>query len=89
MAIGTCETVGLRETLLRGLLGGCQCQALGGSRKKSHILASWSCLAAKMAAPSDSYDGRLLWPSITARDQSVIWDRSLWLSIMARDQSVV
>ena len=39
---------------LRSLSGGCQGQALGGSRTKRHILASRSCLAAKMAAPSDS-----------------------------------
>ena len=33
VAIGTCETQGLRETmtLLRGLFGGCQGHALGGS----------------------------------------------------------
>ena len=37
VAIGNCETQGLRETmtLLRGLLGGCQGQALGGSRTKT------------------------------------------------------
>ena len=37
MAIGTCETQGLRETmtLLRGLLGGCKGQAVGGSRTKT------------------------------------------------------
>ena len=37
VAIGTCETQGLRETmtLLRGLLGGSQGQALGGSRTKT------------------------------------------------------
>ena len=37
VAIGTCETHGLRETmtLLRGLLGGSQGQALGGSRTKT------------------------------------------------------
>ena len=37
VAIGTCETQGLRETmtLFRGLLGGCQGQALGGSRTKT------------------------------------------------------
>ena len=35
--IGTCETQGFRETitLLRGLLGGSQGQALGGSRTKT------------------------------------------------------
>ena len=37
VAIGTCETQGLRETmtLLHGLLGGSQGQALGGSRTKT------------------------------------------------------
>ena len=43
VAIGTCETQGLRETmtLLRGLLGGSQGQALGGSRTHtSHSLQS-------------------------------------------------
>ena len=37
VAIGTCETQGPRETmtLLRGLLRGCQGQALGGSRTKT------------------------------------------------------
>ena len=48
VVIGTFETQGLRETM--SLLGGCQVQALGGSRTKT----SHSRLAAKMAAPSNS-----------------------------------
>ena len=37
VAIEACETQGLRETMtfLPGLLGGCQGQALGGSRTKT------------------------------------------------------
>ena len=46
-AIGTgCETQGLRETmtLLSGLLGGCQGQALGGSRTKTFSPVGYSWL---------------------------------------------
>ena len=51
-----CETQGLRETmtLLRGLLGGCQGQALGGSRTKTSHSRQSGMFAGKMAAPSDS-----------------------------------
>ena len=56
MAIGTCETQELHETmtLLRGPLGGSQVRPWVAVAQKRHILASQSCLAAKMAAPSDS-----------------------------------